>query len=205
MLIRVHCSSPIQLLKDTNVVLTIGVFDGVHIGHRHLIRYTSQLAMNLSAACTVYTFWPYPRHNYDPEDKFMLCSPERKYEIFKELGVGHVVEQSFEPSFARLTAEEFIKHLIQQMPLLRGICVGEDFHFGYGRSDGTDRLYSLCTQYGIICQIVPRLALDGQVVSSTLIRKLLLANDEQGAAKLLGTELSTDDDYGKFTKDKKLA
>ncbi len=184
--IRTTCSQQIQQLKEADIVLTIGVFDGVHVGHRHLIEQTMNLAADLSAECAVYTFWPYPRHVYDQENKLMIYPLPRKYEILENLGVKFVIEQRFDDIFSALNAEEFVRYLLQQMPLLRGICVGADFRFAHARSDDAGVLCLLCKKYGIHCRVVEKISLNGSVVSSTRIRQLITSNDLESAKILLG-------------------
>lgn len=184
--IRTTSTSLIEQLKQKNIVLCIGVFDGVHIGHRFLIENTKSLAFELSAECAVYTFWPYPRHVYDQAQKMMIYSLERKYEVLEKLGVKHIIEQSFDPNFSKLTSENFVRHLLAQVPLLRGICVGADFRFGHGREGTISTLASLCTHYGIIFKPVDNLLASGEIVSSTRIRHLISIQNLSSAKSLLG-------------------
>ncbi|MDE6432403.1 MAG: FAD synthetase family protein [Opitutales bacterium] len=188
--IHTFSSATIQQLRQKNIVLAIGVFDGVHIGHRVLIEQTKQLGLKVSAECAVYTFWPYPHHVYDPKFKPLIYPLSRKYKILKNLGVQHIIEQNFDSTFSKLHSEEFIQYLLNQVPLLRGICVGSDFRFGYAREDGVDALSTLCLKYGIYCKVIDKFAKDGIVVSSTHIRRLIAANDFKNAETLLGEKFS---------------
>lgn len=184
----IHTSflAELQQLRQKNIVLAIGVFDGVHIGHRALIKQTKKLSSELSAECAVYTFWPYPHHVYDPKIKPLIYQLSRKYEILASLGVKYIIEQNFDFTFSKLNSEKFVQYLLNQVPLVRGICVGSDFRFGHSRKDGINELSKLCQKYGIHCKIIDNFIKDGAVVSSTRIRQLIAAQDWKNVQTLLG-------------------
>ncbi len=186
--IRTFTSLGIPSLVDKNLVIAIGIFDGVHIGHRYLIERAKNLARVLSSECAVYTFWPYPHHVDDKKEKKILYSIDHKYDVLHELGVKYIIEQVFNENFSQLRADKFMEYLLLQIPLLRGICVGQDFQFGYSRSGDVDTLHKLCREHHICCQVVNNLIIHDQVVSSTYIRQLVAENNFQLANTLVCDE-----------------
>ncbi len=169
---------------DNKVVLTIGVFDGVHLGHRFLIEQSKILASELSAENVIYTFWPYPHHL----GQTIIYSRERKYAVLHSLGIKYIVEHDFSNSFSLLNAVEFIDYLTLQIPFLVGICVGQDFRFGCCRGGDVNILQDLCSQRGIVCKIFKKYIKNGTVISSTYVRQLLKQGNIELVNELLGEQ-----------------
>lgn len=176
----------IEELAKKRVVLAIGVFDGVHIGHRFLLEQAAMLAGKLGAIAAVYTFWPYPAHFYGRARKKMITSRERKFEILATLGIQCAIEQCFDENFAKILPENFISFLEQKFDSLVGICVGSNFKFGHERAGDTIHLGRLCSAHHLALQIVEEFSMGGEPVSSSRIRDLLDGQDFASAGELLG-------------------
>ena len=154
--------------------LAVGEFDGVHIGHREVIR----------GADTVLTFEPHPRAVVAPESAPKLLTPlPIKADLIAELGVGELVVIPFDGSFAAQTAQEFIDRVLVEQLGARRISVGENFRFG-NRARGDVAL--LQAQDAFETRVARLVELEGQIVSSTHVRGLVTAGEMEAAARFLG-------------------
>ncbi len=166
--------------------LTIGSFDGVHRGHQVLIRGLVEEAHAAGMAACVLTFFPHPavvlRGQQGP---FYLNTPEEKAALLGELGVDAVITLQFDRTLAALSAREFVTRLTESLPLRR-LCIGYDFALGRGREGDAATLRRLGQELGYELDILPRVEIDGGVVSSSQIRSLLLSGSVERAAHLLG-------------------
>lgn len=179
-----------RLTPSRDVALTIGVFDGVHLGHRHLLDRVMDTALELEALSGVVTFYPHPRQVvFQEEAVSYLSTLEERVEIIKSLGIELIATLSFTPKLARLGAREFIS-LIQEHLRMRELVVGPDFALGRGREGDLDTLATLGDEQGFGVRVVPPLEMDGMVVSSTAIRRALSEGDVMQAARLLGRRVS---------------
>lgn len=167
--------------------LAIGMFDGLHLGHRALIDAVVHSARAGAALSGVLTFWPHPSALFRPEDRTKLIQPAAtKARMLNRLGVDAVITQPFTPEFAGIAAEDFIPWLRQRLPGLASIHVGENFRFGRSRSGDVPLLVASGRQHGVPVFSAPRVNLDGEPISSTRIRALLEAGDITAANALLG-------------------
>ena len=165
--------------KCSPAALTIGNFDGVHLGHQALIRRTCAVARAAGQRCLVLTFWPHPRAvlGSGQAPPPLTSRAERRHRILA-LGVDEVLELPFTPALAITAPEEFIRQ--QLMPLnVRDLLIGHDFSLGRGRSGGPE--YSFGVE-----QLEPVLHL-GSIISSSRIRRCIAEGDVETAAALLGT------------------
>ncbi len=175
-----------KITPNGDVVLTIGVFDGVHLGHQHLIGKVVQRAKELGCWSGVITFHPHPLAVLRPDLALpMLTTPEERLALIRRLNVNVIATLPFTPELAQLSAVDFVA-LIRQHLRLRELWVGPDFALGRGREGTIARLQELGQEMGFTVQIVPPLMMRGEVVSSTSIRDLLSAGDVAQAAQLLG-------------------
>jgi len=169
--------------------VAIGVFDGVHLGHQELIRRTMEEAERLSATAVVLTFHPHPVRVLRPEAApRLLTSTPHKQRLIESLGCPVFVCQKFDLDFAAQPPEAFIEALAAAgHPLLR-ICVGHNWSFGKNRSGNVPLLEELGRKLGFeTIEIDPVLA-DGELVSSTRIRRAVEAGDFATARRLLGRD-----------------
>ena len=175
-----------KLSPKKDMLLTIGVFDGVHLGHRHLIAKLTELARQQGLASGVITFNRNPREVLVPKTRLpFLTDIERRIELLKSEGVDEVIPLSFTPELAALSPKEFIV-LLKKHLRMKGLVVGPDFALGKNREGDSDFLRKLGEEMDFNVTVVPPLKIDGEVVSSTAIRKTLAEGDMRRAQKLMG-------------------
>lgn len=171
-------------------VLAIGVFDGVHLGHRHLIEYLKRQALVRDHLAGVITFANHPQQVLSPQTPLpYLSSLEDKIRLLQQLDIEMVVPLSFNQELAELSASQFI-HLLQEHLKMRGLVIGPDFALGRGREGDVFTLHSLGKEMGFTVDVVAPKEIEGEVASSTNIRQALAQGDIQKARKLLGRSFS---------------
>lgn len=181
-----------QPINEYPTVMTIGVFDGVHRGHQHLIGSAVRRARELGAQSAVLTFDPHPDHVLHPDRKQRyLCSFERRAELIEQLGVDVLVVLPFTEATKSLSAQEFIAHICGALQL-RELHVGHDFALGRKREGNVTRLAELGQEFGYGVYEVDALIVDGSPVSSSRIRAALSEGDVATAAMLLGHPFGVD-------------
>jgi riboflavin kinase / FMN adenylyltransferase len=174
-------------LERTQSVLTIGNFDGVHLGHQELIEKTVGYAKGTGGPSCVYTFRPHPQEVLRPGTKVKLITAYgEKLEIFREKGIDITVEELFSQDFFSQSAESFFDSVVVKGFRASHLVVGHDFAFGKNREGNTESLKTLCSSKGIHLTVVPQKRVGDEVCSSTNIRTLLLAGNVTAAEKLLG-------------------
>jgi riboflavin kinase/FMN adenylyltransferase len=171
---------------EKDMLLTIGVFDGVHLGHRHLIARLTGLARRQGLMSGVITFSLHPREVLAPRTRLpFLTDIERRIELLKSEGVEAVIPLSFTPELARLTPKEFLG-LLKKHLRMKGLVIGPDFALGKNREGDTNVLRQLGEEMDFSLTVVPPLTIDGEVASSTAIRQALAEGDMKRAQKLMG-------------------
>lgn len=189
MQVKVHrISYPLQdrdVVPDGGQVIAIGDFDGVHLGHREVIGRAVQVAKSLQIPSAVMTFDPHPREVLGKAQYSKYITPiGEKMRQFSALGVDDVFIVEFDRELARVLPEQYFEHML--LPLgLRAIIVGFDFTFGY-KGQGTVETLSRLAKDRILVEIVPPYNMDGEKVSSTLIREQLHLGQLDRAHQLLG-------------------
>ena len=155
-------------------VVTIGNFDGHHLGHRALLDQVVQTARRMEGTAMVLTFDPHPVKILAPHvDLKFLTSPEEKLQRFEDAGIDEVVFLEFTPAFAALSPEAFAQEVLYRGLHVRQIFVGQHFAFGKGRTGTVATLSSLGRQFGFSVDPVNPVLAEGGVVSSTRVRKLI--------------------------------
>jgi riboflavin kinase/FMN adenylyltransferase len=173
--------------------VAIGMFDGVHLGHRAVIESAVQSARHSGGVSVVLTFAPHPSVLFRPDNPTpMILDLPAKMAKLGALGVDAVVVQPFTRDFAAISAEEFVPFIKRHLPRLAGIYVGENFGFGQGRKGDVAMLVAEGRRHGIMVFSAPRVNLDGEPISSTRIRDRLQKGDMKGAAALLGYVYTAD-------------
>ncbi len=168
-------------------VATIGNFDGHHRGHRALLLKVVDTARQAKGTALVLTFDPHPVKILAPEiDLRFLTSPEEKLACFEEAGIDEVVFLDFTPALASMTPREFAEAVLHRQLRLAELFVGEHFAFGKGRAGRITDLIRFGEQLGFTVHPMPPVIYEGQVVSSTRIRRLIQSGDVKAAAQLLG-------------------
>jgi riboflavin kinase/FMN adenylyltransferase len=168
-------------------VLTIGNFDGHHLGHRSLLQSVVARARETKGAAIVVTFDPHPVRVLAPHVELrFLTSPEEKLERLKAAGVDEVVFLEFTPSLAAMVPEQFAQDVLHRRLGAAELFVGEHFAFGKGRAGRIADLQMFGSRLGFMVRPLAPVILDGGVVSSTRIRSLIQAGEMEAAARLLG-------------------
>ena len=168
-------------------VVTIGSFDGLHLGHQLLIEKVRNCAQEDGFRSAVLTFRPHPAKLLAPLYSPPLLMPHgRKLRALEFLGLDTILVQRFDRSFADLTTGDFSKRVLAGSLSARRVVIGDDFTFGRDRKGGAGDLADLGRQHGFEVEIVKRLSVEGMLVSSTRIRSFLLQGKVRGAALLLG-------------------
>jgi riboflavin kinase / FMN adenylyltransferase len=169
------------------VALTIGNFDGVHLGHQTMLARVTAAARARGLTSCVLTFEPHPREFFAPDKApTRLTSLREKLELLERAGIERVHICRFNFNFAKTGAEEFITRILQQGLAARWILVGEDFRFGARRSGDLTVLRQSQADCGYEVEAMPAVALNGVRVSSTAVREALAAGDLEHAHRLLG-------------------
>ncbi len=171
--------------------ITIGNFDGVHLGHQAMLARLTARATAFGALPTVLTFEPHPREIFTPQSApSRLTSLREKLEILQGLGVGHVHVCRFTRAFAALSAEEFVQDILVAGLKARYVLVGDDFRFGARRAGDLELLMAMGQRHGFQAEALHTVEAASQRVSSTAVREALAAGDMALAAQLLGRPYS---------------
>ena len=171
----------------SRTVVTIGNFDGVHLGHRAILTRVITRARELDAQAVAVTFEPHPLKVLRPEmDLPLLTTPEQKINLLAATGLAAVVVLPFDREFAALPAREFVQRYFLERLRVREVVVGHDYCFGRGREGNIDLLKEMGEKHGFTVQVVWAVEADSAVVSSSLIRALLKLGKVEEAARLLG-------------------
>ena len=175
-----------NIAPQGETILTIGVFDGVHAGHRYLLKKMQRRAAEKSLLSGVVTFSPHPQSVLHPHNQLpWLSNLEDRVQAIQELGIDIVAVLTFTPKLARLSAQEFIS-LVKKHLRVRGIIVGPDFALGRGREGNIDLLRALGREMKFSVEVIPPYTINGEVVSSTLIRQALIQGDMRRIERLMG-------------------
>ena len=181
-----------RLIRDLNdakltedSVVTIGSFDGLHIGHRKLIDGVRESAFNTNRTSVVVTFFPHPSIVLGRAEPFYLTSPEEKMVQINQTGVDLLVELPFTSETAKVRAADFVDQLIEHLRL-RELWIGHDFALGHKREGDAEFLTRLGKERGYQVHMIEPLINGGNVISSSNIRSALRAGDVLQAAKWLG-------------------
>ena len=166
--------------------LTIGNFDGVHFGHRRILRQLKALAAERGWKPSVLTFDPHPTRVVAPERApRLMMSPERRAELMQEEGIQQVLILPFTRELALLSPEDFVRRLLVDRLGARAVLVGDNFRFGHRQAGDIRVLTELGQRLGFETVIVPAVACRGRVVSSSGIRELIAAGKVSLAARFL--------------------
>jgi riboflavin kinase/FMN adenylyltransferase len=168
-------------------VLTLGVFDGLHLGHQLIIRRVVERARATRSVPTVITFDPHPRAVLHPESAPPLLQTfDQKVEAFGVLGVEQTIVIRFTREFAAVRAEEFLRDVVRERLQAREVYLGRGFAFGRGRGGDIDLLRKVSGELGFFADEVPEVRLRGRRISSSLVRELLSGGAVNLARRMLG-------------------
>ncbi|GJQ34464.1 MAG: bifunctional riboflavin kinase/FAD synthetase [Anaerolineales bacterium] len=175
----------LEELTLKNSYLTVGVFDGVHRGHREIIHKLVRDAHMNNAPAVVLTFEPHPASVLTGREIRCLTTSDERADLLFSLGVDTVITQRFTPDLSAVPAHEYMSRLKSHLGLSH-LLVGYDFALGRGREGNAPRLTEIGLELGYTVEVVPALGDESGVISSTEIRKLVSIGDMAEAAKLLG-------------------
>lgn len=178
-------------LTDKPVVLAMGCFDGVHIGHQKVISTAVEQAEARGGEAWVFTFNPHPAKILSPETAPQLISVETcRLRQFEALGVHGAIVIPFDQTFAHTEPEQFLSSLWKKLPTLSGIVCGTDWSFGYKARGKFQSLEKLCGEHGITATAVPPVLFNGERISSTHVRQAVRDGDIPLAEHMLGRPFS---------------
>jgi riboflavin kinase/FMN adenylyltransferase len=171
--------------------VTIGVFDGVHLGHAALLRRLVEVARQERVDPVVVTFWPHPRAVLGGDPPAMINTLDHRVALLRRMGVAGVVVLRFDADVAGWTPEEFVERVLARGLAASRVLVGEDHHFGRGRAGDVPLLAQLGQLHGYVAEALPLVvSAGGERASSTAVRDALRGGDLDRAARLLGRPVS---------------
>lgn len=168
-------------------VLTLGVFDGLHLGHQLVMRTVVERAHELNAVPTVITFDPHPRAVLHPESAPpLLQTLDQKVEGFGVLGIQQTIVVRFTEEFSMISARDFLRDVVKERLQAKEVYLGKGFAFGHNREGNIDLLTRVGSELGFVAGEVPEIRLRGRRVSSSRIRELLAQGKVNLARRMLG-------------------
>ena len=186
---RIHLGIPASAIGP--LALTIGNFDGVHLGHQAMLHALSTAAQQLGLPTAAMTFEPHPREFFSPLDApARLTTLREKLELLDKAGIDEVIVLRFNKALADTSAEVFISHLLVEQLQTRWLLVGDDFRFGARRMGHFETLQQAGMAQGFDCFSLSSILVDGQRASSSAVREALIAGQLKLASKLLGRPFS---------------
>ena len=174
-----------EFVSPGETAVSIGKFDGVHLGHRRLLEeLLDQKEKGLLSA--VFTFDPYPEVFFGFGSSQILTTREEKEQIFRKMGIDILVEFPFNAKSAATPSREFVSNFLCKQMRARFIAAGPDLSFGDHGSGNFDLLEEMAPEYGFKAKKIEKIIMDDNVVSSTLIRRLIDTGEVTTAARYLG-------------------
>lgn len=176
-----------KIVKDPNSIVTVGVFDGVHIAHQEILRRMKEEKLKTGARTVLVTFDPHPQEVLHPNEKFyILTTIDERIELLSDYDLDIIFVVNFTPEFSNITAEEFCKEIMLGRIGLRKVIVGYNHAFGKNREGNPEKLKGFGEKYGFEVELIPQLLVENNPVSSSKIRAILNEGNVRLASKLLG-------------------
>lgn len=173
-----------EIQRCEGSIVTVGTFDGVHLGHQAIIK---ELKAISGGPSTLITFEPHPQRVLNPRQSIKILTPlEEKLQILRELGLDKVLVLRFDEKIAQMPPRGFIEEIIINRIGVKEMVIGYDHAFGRGRSGHKDTLKQLGDDFGFKLKVLQPITIDGRIVKSTLIRRLLEEGQVREANRLLG-------------------
>jgi len=180
-----HGTENANILRPT--VLTLGVFDGLHLGHQKIMRTVVERARAVNAVPTAITFDPHPREVLHPETAPpLLQTLDQRLANFEVLGIEQAIVVRFDLEFASNSAEDFLKDIVHDRLHAKEVYLGKGFAFGRGRGGNIELLRKMSTELGFVADEVDEVRLRGQRISSSRIRQLLSEGRVNLVRRMLG-------------------
>lgn len=177
-----------ELSNLTNTIVTIGTFDGIHLGHQKIIKRLVELKKNQGGEIVIFTFDPHPRKILFPEqlDLKLITTTEEKCDLFQKFGVDYVLVFPFTREFSQLNANEYVSDIIVKGLKTKTLVIGYDHRFGSNREGNIDTLKQLSEVYNFNIEEIPAQEINQLNISSTRIRKAIEDGDIITANAFLG-------------------
>ena len=177
---------------DSNIktIVTVGTFDGVHLGHKSIFDKLNKLADENSLEIVLLTFSPHPRHVLFPQNQNLklINTDEEKIEKIKQLGVQHLIIHEFTKEFSRTTSTDFVKNVLVNKLNIEHLVVGHDHQFGKNREGSFEELVDLAEVYNFDIHRVEAFERENVKISSTKIRNAISSGNITHANNLLGSK-----------------
>ena len=177
-----------EIPRFERAVMTIGTFDGVHLGHKQILTQLKQESEACAGTSVVLTFFPHPKQVVSAGPIQLLNSPEEKYQLLENAGIEHIVEIPFNSSFSEQPAISYIRDFLVKVFQPHMIIIGYDHRFGKNREGSYQLLEDEASRGGFVVKEIPEHVLANVTISSTKIRRALLACEIETANELLGYE-----------------
>ena len=175
-----------RVRPQQEMLLSIGVFDGVHLGHQRLLTHLRDEARSKNRLSGVVTFKSHPEVVLGGENKLLwLNDLETRISLLRNLGIDIVVALPFSSELSRLTARRFVQ-LLKEHLKMRGLIIGPDFALGRNREGNSEKLQILGEEMGFSVEVIPAVVIDGYIVSSSTIRQALARGDMKKVEKFIG-------------------
>jgi len=171
---------------EKNTVVTLGTFDGVHLGHKKIIDKVVEKAKSLNGRSFLITFYPHPRKVVSTQEIKILSDPAEKASLFEDLGIDNLLVIKFTEEFSQLTSEEFLNKYIINGTGVSEFVIGYDHHFGKGRGGNEATLREIGKEFDFNVTAVDEVKIDDIIVSSSKVRKALETGDIKRVNGFLG-------------------
>lgn len=179
-----------EVKKIRNAVVTTGSFDGVHLGHKLIIKRLSDTAKKIGGETVLITFYPHPRQVLYPDtlgkDLLMINTRQEKIDLLREAGLDNIIFVKFTKEFASTTASDFIKTYLVDKLHVKKIVTGTNHHFGKNREGDIDALQLLGEKHGFELELIPSQDIQNVDISSSLIRQAIIQGNMEKAKDYLG-------------------
>lgn len=174
-------------ILDTNSVVTIGSYDGVHYGHRQILNTLFEKAREYDATAVLLTLYPHPRKvlKLDVSRLRLLNSLQEKIYLLEKCGLPALYIATFDKEFSELSGEQYVKQYLVDRLKAKAVIIGYDHHFGKNRENGYEFLSKMGKKYGFDLYEIPKQDIDTEKISSTSIRNLIMQGDIEKANKYL--------------------
>ncbi|NLN96227.1 MAG: riboflavin biosynthesis protein RibF [Bacteroidales bacterium] len=166
-----------QTLPVKNAVVTTGSFDGVHIGHKTILKRLNDIAEDIGGESTLITFHPHPRKVLYPEtagrELKLISSQREKIELLRKVGLHNLIIVPFNIEFSKMSSVDFIRNILVKKLYAHTVVIGFNHHFGHNREGDFEHLHELGKYYNFMVEEIPQQDIDNETVSSTKIREAI--------------------------------
>lgn len=188
---EIICINNVYKAKSKSVI-ALGNFDGVHIGHKELLKNLVNMAKEKNIKSSILVFKNHTKNLLAKKAQNLITSNRKKYEIFENMGIDIIYEIAFTKEIMHLEPEYFVENFLKENLLIEGIVVGYDYKFGYKAKGDTKLLKELSDKNSIDLIVVDKISDNGEAISSTRIRNLIKNSNIKKANQLLGYNFSMD-------------